>query len=99
MVATPLSLGGLLEVKWTAIPSQQYVELAYLIVCATFVSYFLIPVSQKRIRPTLISLYSYVQPLIAIGVSIAIGMDTLTWQKVLATVLVFSGVILVNKSR
>lgn len=99
VVATPLSLGGLLEVKWTAIPSQQYVELAYLIVCATFVSYFLIPVSQKRIRPTLISLYSYVQPLIAIGVSIAIGMDTLTWQKVLATVLVFSGVILVNKSR
>ncbi|MBR5568745.1 MAG: EamA family transporter [Bacteroidales bacterium] len=98
-VAAPLSLKGLIEVEWVAIPAKQYAELAYLIICATFITYFLIPLSQKRIRPTLISMYSYVQPIIAIAVSIAIGMDTLTWQKALATVLVFSGVIIVSRSR
>jgi drug/metabolite transporter (DMT)-like permease len=99
VVATPLSLKGLINVDWSGIPSKQYAELAYLIVCATFVTYFLIPLAQKRIRPTLISMYSYVQPIIAIAVSIAIGMDTLTWQKALATALVFAGLIIVSRSR
>lgn len=74
-------------------------ELAYLIICATFITYFLIPVGQKRIRPTLVSMYSYVQPIIATTISICLGMDTLGWQKVLAAFMVFSGVMLVNFSK
>ena len=74
-------------------------ELAFLIVCSTFITYFLIPVGQKRIRPTLVSMYSYVQPIIAVVISICIGMDTLSWQKVLAALMVFGGVVMVNYSR
>ena len=99
IVATPFSAKGLINVNWTEIPTIQYAELAYLIFCATFISYFLIPIAQKRIRPTLISMYSYVQPIIAIAISIAIGMDNLTWQKTLATLLVFGGLIIVSYSR
>ena len=99
IVAAPLSIKGLINVDWAGIPAVQYAELSYLIICATFISYFLIPVAQRRIRPTLISMYSYVQPIIAIAVSIAIGMDTLTWQKVLATALVFGGLVIVSYSR
>lgn len=98
-VSAPLSLKGLAAVEWAAIPSTQYAELAYLVICATFITYFLIPVAQKRIRPTLVSMYSYVQPIIAIVISIAIGMDTITWQKVLAAIMVFGGVIIVSRSR
>ena len=98
-VAAPFSAKGLTEVDWTGIPSIQYAELAYLIICATFITYFLIPVAQKRIRPTIISMYSYVQPIIAISISIAIGMDILTWQKVLAAAMVFGGVIVVSYSK
>ena len=98
-VAAPLSAKDLANVEWTKIPSVQYAELAYLIVCATFITYFLIPVSQKRIRPTLVSMYTYVQPIIAIVISIAIGMDVLTWQKVLAAIMVFAGVIVVSFSK
>ena len=99
VVATPFSAKGLANVDWAGIPAIQYAELAYLIICATFISYFLIPIAQKRIRPTLISMYSYVQPIIAIAISIAIGMDSLTWQKALATLLVFGGLIIVSYSR
>ena len=98
-VAAPFSAKGLTEVDWAGIPSVQYAELAYLIICATFITYFLIPVAQKRIRPTIISMYSYVQPIIAITISIAIGMDILTWQKVLAAAMVFGGVIIVSYSK
>ena len=98
-VSVPLSIKGLYHVDWNSIPSIQYAELAYLTICATFISYFLIPISQKRIRPTLVSMYSYVQPIIAILFSIIIGMDMLTWQKVAAAVMVFSGLIIVSYSK
>ena len=99
IVAIPLSAKGLTEVDWKGIPSIQYAELAYLVICATFISYFLIPIAQKRIRPTLVSMYTYVQPIVAIVISIVVGMDILTWQKVLAMVMVFSGVLIVSYSK
>ena len=85
--------------NWNAIPAIQLAELAYLIFCATFITYFLIPVGQKRIRPTLVSMYSYVQPIIAIVISIGSGMEMLTWQKVLAATMVFGGVAVVSYSK
>ena len=99
IVAVPFTAKELVTLDWASIPSIQFAELAYLVVCATFITYFLIPVGQKRIRPTLVSMYSYVQPIIAIVISICIGMDTLTWQKVLAAAMVFGGVIIVSYSR
>ena len=98
-ISLPLAGKSMLSLDWAAIPDIQLAELAYLIVCATFISYFLIPVGQKRIRPTLVSMYSYIQPIIAIVISICIGMDVLTWQKVVAAVMVFGGVIIVSYSK
>ena len=66
---------------------------------ATFTTYFLIPIGQKRIRPTLVSMYSYVQPIVAILISIGTGMEMLTWQKILAAIMVFGGVIIVSYSK
>lgn len=99
VVSFPFAGKEVLTLDWNSIPKIQLAELLYLIVCATFITYFLIPVGQKRIRPTLVSMYSYVQPIIAIVISICIGMDVLTWQKVLAALMVFGGVIIVSYSK
>lgn len=95
----PFSVRGLMEADFAGIPANVRWEIVFLIVCATFIAYFLIPIGQKNIRPTLVSMYSYLQPMIAAVVAIAAGLDVITWQKILAAVLVVSGVILVNKSR
>ena len=95
----PIAGHELLTFDYTQLSGIYLGELAFLIVCSTFITYFLIPLGQKRIRPTLVSMYSYVQPIIAISVSIWVGMDTLSWQKVLAAGMVFGGVLLVNYSR
>ena len=95
----PIAGHELLTFDYTQLSGIYLSELAFLIVCSTFITYFLIPLGQKRIRPTLVSMYSYVQPIIAISVSIWVGMDTLNWQKVLAAGMVFGGVLLVNYSR
>ncbi len=99
ILALPLSLREIVNIDYTALPQNIISELAFLIICSTFITYFLIPVGQKRIRPTLVSMYTYVQPIIATAISIVMGLDTLNWQKIVAAVTVFSGVILVSYSR
>ena len=99
LMSLPLSFREVFSFEWTRIPTVQMWELGYLIVFATFMSYFLIPFGQKRIRPTLVSMYSYIQPIIATVISIILAMDILTWQKVLAAFMVFAGVFVVSRSR
>lgn len=99
LMALPLAVGELVRFDYSVPDNVYWTELAFLIICSTFITYFLIPFGQKRIRPTLVSMYSYVQPIVAIAVSICVGMDTLSWQKVLAAATVFGGVVLVTYSR
>ncbi len=99
LMSLPFSFREVASLVWLHIPAVQLWELAFLIILATFVSYFLIPLGQKQIRPTLVSMYSYVQPIIATVLGICMGMDSLTWQKVLAALMVFSGVFIVSRSR
>ena len=99
IVAVPLNFNELTHLPFSKMSTSYWLELGYIIVFATFIAYFLLPIGQKQLRPTVVSLYTYVQPLIGMVTSIYLGMDRLTWQKVVAAVLVFTGAILVNKSR
>ena len=99
LLSLPFSCRELLTADYAAIPRPVVREIAFLIFFATFVAYFLIPYGQKRIRPTLVSMYSYLQPILATVISIAAGLDILTWQKLAAALLVFGGVVLVNRSK
>lgn len=99
IISLPFSFKDLITTQYSTLPLNVILEIAFLIIFATFVAYFLIPIGQKNIRPTLVSMYSYLQPIIAAAVAIAVGMDKLSWQKILATMLVITGVIIVNRSR
>ena len=99
IMALPFGIGDVMATDLAALPPRWVAELLYLIVMATFVAYFLIPLGQKIIRPTLVSMYSYVQPIVAISISIWLGMDTLSVTKIAATAMVFGGVYIVSRSR
>ena len=99
LFSLPFSAREIFTIDYPSIPVSVRREIGFLIFFATFVAYFLIPAGQKRIRPTIVSMYSYLQPIIASAISIWAGMDIVTWQKILATTLVVGGVILVSRSR
>lgn len=99
LMTLPFTATEIVKTEFLALPLSFIAELAFLIICATFVTYFLIPVGQKLLRPTLVSMYSYVQPVVAVVLSVCVGMDTLTWQKILAAITVFSGVVIVSYSK
>ena len=95
----PLNFTEMTTINYTNLPNELLWNLAFTVICATFIAYFLVPIGQKSLRPTVVSMYAYIQPFIAAFVSIALQMDRLTWQKIIAAVLVFTGVTLVNKSK
>ncbi len=99
LISLPFSIPHLPQTDFAAVPTQVWWEIAFMIFFSTFVAYYLVPVGQQRIRPTLVSMYGYLQPIIAIAVAIATGMDRLTATKLVAAALVFTGVWVVNQSR
>lgn len=74
-------------------------RLSYIVLIATGLAYFLVPMALKRIRPTTVSIYNNAQPLIASTIAIVIGQDVFSWEKPVAATLVFTGVYLVTQSK
>lgn len=99
VVSVPFNTRELMSVDYLGMPSKYVRELMFLIIMSTFVAYLLIPIGQKYLRPTLVSMYSYIQPIVAAIISVMMGMDMVGWQKIVAATLVFGGVVVVNRSR
>lgn len=96
LMALPFSFAAFGASNLSAVPVSVIWHVVYVVVGATFIAYFLIPIGQKHLRPVVVCMYTYVQPVIAMVIAMAMGLDHLTLLKVLATVLVFTGVGLVN---
>ncbi|SEE61346.1 Permease of the drug/metabolite transporter (DMT) superfamily [Prevotella aff. ruminicola Tc2-24] len=63
-------------------------EMAFIVLCATALGYFLIPYAMKYLQATTVSIYTNLQPVIASFVAIILGQDILTWDKPVAGILV-----------
>ena len=96
LMALPFAFGAFKASNLAAVPMDVMWQIIYVVVGATFIAYFLIPIGQKRLRPVVVCMYTYVQPVIAMVIALAMGLDSLTTLKILATILVFTGVGLVN---
>lgn len=73
-------------------------ELVFALVFSSIIAFFLMPVALKRIKATTASIYVNLQPLVASSAAIIIGRDIFSWDKLLALILVITGVYLVTQS-
>lgn len=89
----------LASVDYAALAPRTWAGIAYVVAGATFFSYLMVPVGQRYLRPTLVSMYNYVQPVVAVLFTVAIGLDTFGFTKGAAALCVFAGVWLVTKSK
>lgn len=93
----PMSTPHLCALPWQAVGMQTWVEAGYVVFFGTFVSYLLTMVGQKVLRPTVVSVYNYVQPIVSVTVSVLTGLGIFTLSQGMAIILVFSGVWLVSR--
>ena len=87
------------QTEWAAVNFTTWMETAYVVVFGTFLGYILIVNAQKVLRPTVVAIYNYVQPLAAVIVSLAMDIGVVKWSQGLAVLFVFAGVWMVTKSK
>lgn len=97
--ALPFSYNDLLHTEWKSLQNTEIGALVFIVVGSTFISYVLIVIGQKNLRPTVAGMYNYVQPLVASIVAVCWGMDTFNFVKIISVALIFGGVYLVTGSR
>lgn len=99
LLTFPMSFNLLTSTNISQFDTSVYLRIGYVVVLATFLTYMLIPIGQKTIRPTTISMYNYLQPVMASILAIIIGLDKFGPDKIISAALVFMGVYIVTQSK
>lgn len=98
-VIAPFTASHAAAIDFAAVPASTWWETIFVVVMGTYASYILTMIGQKTLRPTVVSIYNYVQPIVSVIISVVIGVGTLQPAHLAAIALVFSGVWLVTKSK
>jgi drug/metabolite transporter (DMT)-like permease len=68
----------------------------FVVACTTFITYLLNSVALQKLNPSMVSIYIYLQPVLASVFAIALGSDILDMNKIIAASIIFIGVYLVS---
>ncbi len=96
LIVAPFGLGEFISADYSVIPTKVWCELAFVVICTTIFTYLLNFYAISKLPPTTVSVYIYLQPLIATTVAILLGKDELTLIKVLGGSLICIAVYLVS---
>lgn len=92
---TPFVWNDLMAVDVARLDGQSLWSLAYIVICPTFLAYLFMIYAQQQLKPTTVSMYSYIQPLTAAALASAMGLADFGWTNIFATILIFAGVAMV----
>ena len=95
MCYIPFSYQDISVIQWTSIPMVAILQVLYVVLGGSFLAYLCIMTAQKLLRPTVVSMYNYMQPIVAI----LMGIGSFGWEKGIAITLVFLGVYIVTQSK
>lgn len=99
LIIWPFTLGHVSNIDFASVPMSTWWETCFVVFFGTYISYICMMVGQQTLRPTVVSVYNYMQPLVSVSVSVAAGLAVFKTSQALAAILVFSGVWFVVKSK
>lgn len=73
-----------------------WLEISFILLCPTFIAYFLVQPAIRSIGSELVSLYQYLLPVFAAISAVLMGLDTLRWVQVAAMAVIVGGMVLTN---
>jgi len=95
----PFSFRAMSDMMSGSFPVNVWLEIVYVVLFGTFFAYVLILIGQKALRPTIVSMYNYLQPVVGTIVSVLLGIGGFGWIKAFASGLIFAGVYMVTQSK
>ncbi len=97
ILVIPFGYIELVEVVWVEIPTNIYWNIGFVIIFTTCITYLFNLYGLSKLKPTTVSVFIYLQPVIATIYALIVGSDTLGLVKIFATIFIFLGVYLVTK--
>ncbi len=98
LMILPFTLPHIAQIDWAGLSARTATELVYIVAAATFFTFLLVVFAQRRLLPTTVSVYNYVQPFVAVVASMAMGLASPQWMHAVAVALIFTGVWLVVRT-
>ena len=99
MCYIPFSYHDVAAIQWAETSTAALLQVGYVVVGGSFLAYICIMTAQRLLRPTVVSMYNYMQPIVASIVTVIVGMATFNMEKGIAIALVFLGVYIVTQSK
>lgn len=92
----PFGIVELLEVHWQTMPVDIYYKAGFVVLFTTCITYLFNLFALSKLKPTTVSVFIYLQPVIATIYAVFTESDRLNTTRVVAAILIFSGVYLVT---
>lgn len=96
LIVLPFGWPQFAAIKWSQFQASDYLAVSFIVICTTFFTYLWNMYALKHLPPSTAGAYIYLQPIFAAIISILVTHEQLTTVKIVATLLIFSGVYLVN---
>jgi drug/metabolite transporter (DMT)-like permease len=95
----PAGYGQWSSMDWSLITLNAWLGIGFIVVFATFLGYLLISFGLRRLSPTIVSTYTYTQPIIAAYIASIMGQDHIDLVMVVSAFLIFTGVFVVSRQK
>ena len=97
-MALPFGFGEIVHTDFGRIARHALLPTLFVLFVPTYVPNLLLNYALKSVEPTVTSIYTYLQPVLAIAVSVAMGLDRLHFDTLVFAAVIFTGVGLVLRS-
>jgi drug/metabolite transporter (DMT)-like permease len=95
----PFTVKAITGLHLESVSVNAWLGVGYVVVFNTFIAYLLINFALKTVEASMVSFYTYLQPVIASIMSVSLGTEAITFPKIIAAFLIFGGVFLVSRVR
>ena len=97
-IMLPIGFDAILHVDYADVARHVLFPALFVLIVPTYIPNLMLNYALKSVAPTVSSIYTYLQPILAIAVTVALGLDRLHLDTVLFAVVIFIGVGLVLRS-
>lgn len=99
ILVIPIGINEAISVQWEEFQPKAWWSGVYVIIGVTVIAYFVNVWSMRRVNPTLVGIYIYLQPLFASFIATLFFDENLTWLHIVSAVFIFTGIYLVNMKK
>lgn len=96
VMVLPFGFNEAIQANWTSMPLYALYKIGFIVFFTTFLTYLFNIMALRNLKATTLSVFLYLQPLVATIYAIFVGSDMLTAIKLFAAAFIFLGVYLVS---